>query len=47
MQPVYKFIIWFVVSLLSVFLFLEIISNPFTRAFVIALVIAFAATIKD
>jgi len=40
MEAVWKFVIWFAVSLVSVFALVTNITNPFTISFIIGAVIA-------
>ena len=43
MDLLWKFVIWFCASLISVFLFITLIQNPFLKSFVIALIISVLA----
>ena len=46
MEVVYKFMLWFIAVLISVFLLESIVSNPFTKAFILTLIIA-TLIVKD
>lgn len=43
MDVIYKFILWFAISLVGVFFLITTFSNPFVNAFIIALVISILA----
>ena len=46
MEVIPKFILWFIVCLVSIFFVETIISNPFTKSFILSLVISVLLT-KD
>jgi len=46
MQPIYKFILWFSISLIGTFFLVTIIANPFTKSFIISIILTIVAT-KD
>jgi len=41
MHQIYNFLIWFIISLVSIIFFFDVVHNPFIRAFIIAFIIAF------
>ena len=44
MHPIYKFMIWFVTSIVIIFLIVSNMSNPFIISFLLALGVSIIAT---
>lgn len=47
MEAIYRFMLWFSVSLVSTFFLITTIGNEFTKSFIIALVLSFVAVKND
>jgi len=47
MEAIYKFMLWFSISLVGTFFVLSTIGNPFIKSFIIAMVISLIGTKDD